>query len=155
MLAWPAPPSHVPGAPAEIDSSLARLWSVRDAVGAGPMLVVDGAVRVTSDEEIFFGSAIPRTHPRTAVGRTFDGQLIVVVVDGRQPASRGVDLVELATIMRDLGAERALNLDGGGSSALVVRGRLINRPLGDTLQREVMSALVTYCPGRVDRQTTP
>ncbi len=145
VLTWPDPPPHTPGSPAEIDATLARPWAVRDAVGAGPMLVVGGAVRVTTDEEVFFGSAIPKTHPRTAVGRTADGQLILLVVDGRQPGSRGVDLVELATIMRDLGAERALNLDGGGSSALVVRGRLLNRPLGDTLQREVMSALVTYC----------
>ncbi len=156
LLAWPDPPAHAPGSPAEVDSTLARPWNVRDAVGAGPMLVVDGAVRVTTDEEIFFGSAIPRTHPRTAVGRTADGDLILLVVDGRQPASRGVDLVELATIMRDLGAERALNLDGGGSSALVVRGRLLNRPLGDTTQREVVSALVTYCPGHARRgQDTP
>jgi exopolysaccharide biosynthesis protein len=109
------------------------------------MLLWQGTVRITAAEEVFFGSAIPNVHPRTAAGRTADGHLIVLVVDGRQPESRGVDLVELAVIMRDLGAVDALNLDGGGSSALVVGGVPLNRPSGRTEQREVMSALVTYC----------
>jgi exopolysaccharide biosynthesis protein len=69
-----------------------------------------------------------------------------MVVDGRQPESRGVRLDELAQLMHDVGAVDALNLDGGGSSALVVHGTLLNRPQGLPLQREVMSALVTTCP---------
>jgi len=81
-------------------------------------------------------------HPRTAVGYTATGALIVLVVDGRQSASRGVDLVELATLMMDLDCVEAVNLDGGGSSTLVVNGVLLNRPTGGTYQREVMSALV-------------
>ncbi len=145
LFALPAPPPHVPGVPAELPSATDSLWRVRDAVSAGPMLLWQGRVRITADEEVFFGSAIPNVHPRTAAGRTADGHLIVLVVDGRQPESRGVDLVELAIIMRDLGAVEALNLDGGGSSALVVGGVPLNRPSGRTEQREVMSALVTYC----------
>ncbi len=145
LFALSAPPPHVPGAPAELPSSTDSLWGVRDAVSAGPMLLWQGTVRITAAEEVFFGSAIPNVHPRTAAGRTADGHLIVLVVDGRQPESRGVDLVELAVIMRDLGAVDALNLDGGGSSALVVGGVPLNRPSGRTEQREVMSALVTYC----------
>jgi exopolysaccharide biosynthesis protein len=69
--------------------------------------------------------------------------LIILVVDGRQQHSRGVDLEELAGILHDLGVEEAMNLDGGGSSTLVVNKTLINRPTGGTFQREVMSALVT------------
>jgi exopolysaccharide biosynthesis protein len=49
--------------------------------------------------------------------------------------------------MQHLGAEHAMNLDGGGSSTLVAAGLLLNRPIGDTAQREVVSALVTYCRG--------
>jgi len=94
---------------------------------------------------VFFGSSIPNTHPRTAAGQTGDGALMLLVVDGRQPESRGVNLQELAEIMRDLGAVQALNLDGGGSTALVVDGVLLNRPTGGTAEREVMSALVTTC----------
>ncbi len=144
ILRWSEPVPNRPDAPAAL-SATAEPWLVRDALGAGPALLVDGAIRVTDDEEVFFGTSIPKTHPRTAAGRTRDGALILMVVDGRQPESRGVRLDELAVLMRDVGAVDAINLDGGGSSSLVVRGTLLNRPAGDTLQREVMSALVTYC----------
>ena len=66
---------------------------------------------------------------------------MLLVVDGRQVNSRGVDLMELAIIMRDLDCVEAINLDGGGSSAIVVDGKLINRPSGTSSQREVMSAI--------------
>jgi len=145
LYAWSHPPQNRPGAAAELAESDTRPWLVRDALSAGPMLVRGGGVRVTTDAEVFFGSAIPNVHPRTAAGRTRDGKLLVLVVDGRQPESRGVTLEDLAAIMRDLGAVDALNLDGGGSSALVVNGVLLNRPVGNTNEREVMSALVTFC----------
>ena len=120
------------------------------------MLIHDGRRYVTDDEEVFFGSAIPDVHPRTAVGRTTDGRLLILVVDGRQPVSRGVDLEQLAGIMEDLGAVDALNLDGGGSSALVVNGTLLNRPAGTSIEREVMSALVTFClPSSPEMRTLP
>lgn len=144
--AWPEPPPHRPGQPAPaLRYEDAGPWEVRDAIGAGPMLVVDGEVHVTSDQEVFFGTTIPFVHPRTAAGRTADGALILMVVDGRQPVSRGVSLRELARLMLDVGAVDAVNLDGGGSSALVVNGVLLNRPQGTTREREVMSALVTFC----------
>jgi len=146
LFAWRRPPRHGRGNPApSLDYDDARVWTVTDAIGAGPMLVFDGRIRVTSDEEVFFGSSIPNTHPRTAAGRTADGALIVLVVDGRQPESGGVNLEQLAEIMLGLGAEHALNLDGGGSTTLVVNGVMLNRPTGGNAQREVMSALVTIC----------
>ena len=144
LQAWSEPPSHVPGSPAQLEGEPAP-WPVEDAVGAGPALVADGQVRVSTNEEVFFGSAIPNTHPRTAAGIRADGTLLLVVVDGRQPVSRGVDLEQLAALMLDLGAEEALNLDGGGSSSLFVNGGLLNRPSGVTVEREVMSAIGVFC----------
>lgn len=114
-------------------------------VGAGPMLLQDGRVTITSDAEGFGNTSIPAVHPRTAAGVTSDGSLVLMVVDGRQDASRGVDLHELAVLMQSAGAIDALNLDGGGSSTLVVAGQLINRPTGGTFQREVMSAILLQC----------
>ena len=148
LLEWPRPPANRPGRPAPVpDPARAERWPVRDALSAGPVLVQQGRLAVSSDAEAFFGSSIPQVHPRTAAGYTPEGELILLVVDGRQPASRGVDLRELAVIMRDLGCLEAVNLDGGGSSALVVNGTLVNRPAGGTYQREVMSALtVTVRP---------
>ena len=146
VFSWRRPPPNREGRPARpLDYDEAEAWRVSEALGAGPMLVTDGRVRITAEEEVFFGSSIPSTHPRTAAGRTRDGSLILLVVDGRQPESRGVNLEELAAIMHDLGAVDALNLDGGGSTTLVVNGTLLNKPTGGTSQREVMSALVTTC----------
>lgn len=141
-----SPPANRPGLPDTLlDISAARRWPMRDVLSAGPGLVSGGRIHITSDEEVFFGTSIPDVHPRTAAGYTREGHLILLVVDGRQDASRGVDLQELAIIMKDLGCAEALNLDGGGSSTLVVNGRLINRPAGGTIQREVMSALAVFC----------
>ncbi len=136
------PPQNAPDAPAaepQVDALIE--WPVRDAVAGGPVLVHAGEIRVTSHEEVFFGTASDEEHPRSAAGVTADGELIVMVVDGRQRESRGVDLRELAELMRDVGCIEALNLDGGGSATLVVDGLLVNRPLGSESQREVMSAL--------------
>jgi hypothetical protein len=145
LFEWPFPVLNRPGVPAaSVDFSRGRFWPMRDALAAGPALVTDGEVAITVDEEVFFGSSIPQVHPRTAAGHTRRGELILLVVDGRQPASRGVDLRELAVLMRDLGCGEALNLDGGGSSALVVGGILLNRPAGGSVQREVMSALAVF-----------
>ncbi len=143
---WGRPPRHEPGRPAApLPYDDAEVWDVVDAVAGGPVLMAQGRIRVTANEEVFFGTSIPRVHPRTAAGRTADGALILMVVDGRQPESRGVSLEELAMLMRDVGAVEALNLDGGGSSTLVVNGVRVNRPAGGTVEREVMSALVTFC----------
>jgi hypothetical protein len=120
-------------------------WPARDAMGGGPVLVENGEVRVTWEEEVFFGSGIglpTDRHPRTAIGYTEEGDLLLLVVDGRQGASRGASLIELAEIMISLGAVEAMNLDGGGSSTMVADGTLINRPEGGTFQRSVASAIV-------------
>ncbi|MEM9667035.1 MAG: phosphodiester glycosidase family protein [Bacteroidota bacterium] len=146
VYSWGAPPTHTPGTPsAPLDYTEATPWPVRDALSGGPVLLRDGRLHVTADAEVFFGTSIPDIHPRTAAGTTADGALILMVVDGRQPASRGVSLDELAQLMRAAGAVEAVNLDGGGSSTLVVDGLLINRPTGGTVEREVMSALATTC----------
>jgi exopolysaccharide biosynthesis protein len=120
-------------------------WTVTSAMGAGPMILRDGEIAVKATEEGFAQTSIPAVHPRTAAGVTADDRLILMVVDGRQDMSRGVDLVELADLMRSAGAVDALNLDGGGSSTLVVASHLLNRPTGGTFQRSVMSAIVIGC----------
>ncbi|MEM1117638.1 MAG: phosphodiester glycosidase family protein [Bacteroidota bacterium] len=136
------------GAPASVPAC--ETWDLPEAVGAGPVLVRDGRVAVATEAEVFFGTSIPARHPRSAVGVTGDGVVWLVVVDGRQPASRGVTLEELAEMMHRLGAEDALNLDGGGSSALVVRPRggspvRLNLPTGYDVEREVATALLAFC----------
>ncbi len=120
---------------------------VREAVGGRPILVRDSAIAAGVDTEGGPGFATGR-HPRTAVGIGREGRrLFLVVVDGRQkPYSDGMPLRELATLMRALGARDAINLDGGGSTTLVLadaRGtlRTVNRPSDATGERAVGNAL--------------
>jgi hypothetical protein len=121
-----------------------------DVLGGNPRLVVDGAVAGPEVDGTgdFFGR-----HGRTAVGVTADGRLLLVVVDGRQPGySRGMTLRELAELLLRLGAQSAMNLDGGGSSEMVVNGLTANRP-SDGRVRGIANALVVL-PG-ADRGQPP
>ncbi|MCB9629484.1 MAG: phosphodiester glycosidase family protein [Sandaracinaceae bacterium] len=102
----------------------------RAAVSGIPTLVRAGSV---ADSEIDRIGAAYGRHPRTAVGVSRDGYTVfLVVVDGRRNGSRGLNLYELADFMRDIGAHDAMNLDGGGSSAMFLRraGGIINAPSG-------------------------
>jgi hypothetical protein len=117
----------------------------RTVVGGWPRLVVDGAnvgAKADSLEGTFprFSSA---RHPRSAVAITRDSSmLMLVVVDGRRPWSVGMSLGELADQLIALGAFQAMNLDGGGSSTLWVRGTIVNYPSDPTGERPVGNALM-------------
>jgi hypothetical protein len=125
-------------------------WVPRDApdgltelVAGFPRLLDDGA-RVgdlEAGERPGFSAA---RHPRTAVGWDPDrGKLWIVVVDGRREGvSEGMTLDELATLFEALGVRDALNLDGGGSSTMVVGTRVVSRPADPSGPRPVVNALV-------------
>jgi hypothetical protein len=110
-----------------------------EGVGGFPELLRDGRP-VLADQTVnpSFGA---QRHPRTAAGWTADGRLLFVAVDGRQPPySDGMSLDELTWLFQRLGATDALNLDGGGSTALVVEGALVNRPSDAAGERAVGNA---------------
>lgn len=112
---------------------------VLDAVGGAPLLVENGNLVGVCN------SACGR-HPRTGIGVTQEGSVLLVVVDGRQPKwSIGASIGEFARIMQDLGAVTALNLDGGGSSEMVVEGEIVNRP-SDGRERHISNAVLVL-PG--------
>lgn len=92
-------------------------WS---AVGSYPSLVTDGAVRLEPDKDSDFFDG---RHPRTAIGLTAAGHLLLVTVDGRGPHGAGMTLAALAQHMINLGAVQAVNLDGGGSTAMWIEGQ--------------------------------
>ena len=91
----------------------------------GPALVVDGEISVTAKEEV--GKAMV-SNPRTAIGIMEENHYLFVVSDGRTNASEGLSLYELAEFMKELGAQTAYNLDGGGSSTMVFGGSVVNNP---------------------------
>ncbi|HEY9723756.1 MAG TPA: phosphodiester glycosidase family protein [Oscillatoriaceae cyanobacterium] len=110
------------------------------AVGGGPTLLHDGRFQTPQTHyapDIVFGRA-----PRTAIGITGDGHYLMVCVDGRRPGySVGATIKELAATLRSLGAKEALNLDGGGSTTMWLRGHVLNRP-SDGSERSVSTALL-------------
>lgn len=106
-------------------------WTqVDQAVGGGPWLVKDGQVYMDYKAEGFKSDFSRTSHPRTAIGVTPDNKLLIVTIDGRQSFSSGMPLPKLAEAMKMLGAYQAINLDGGGSTALSVRGTIVNSPSG-------------------------
>jgi len=119
-------------------------------VGAGPRLLRAGRVAVTARAEgfappqapSFFGTFVASRQPRTLAGVREDGTLLLVTVDGRRPGwSVGMTLREAARLMHSLGARDALNLDGGGSSTMVVRGEVVSRSSDRVGERPVSNGL--------------
>jgi exopolysaccharide biosynthesis protein len=119
-------------------------WSVhRHAVSGGPAIVTSGQRFQAWDAEGFETGFATSRHPRTALGFTASGDLVLAVVDGRQAHSRGATLDELAMLMVSLGCMEAINLDGGGSAQMAFDGLMVNRP-SDGLERPVANALLVY-----------
>jgi hypothetical protein len=117
-------------------------WTgIANAVGGGPVLVRDNGPVFRAQEAFTAGQLAPR-NPRTAVGQTADGRVLMVVTDGRRPGySVGMTNFELAQTMVRLGAVTATAFDGGGSSTLAFDGRLLSRPSDRSGERPVSNAL--------------
>ena len=109
----------------------AEIWLASQAVGGGPVLVKNGKIRVFNKEE-GFGKDHAIRHPRSAIGYKDKHTIVILVVDGRQEASAGVTLQELAKMMQQLGTKAAVNLDGGGSSTMVAANEVVNVPTNIT-----------------------
>lgn len=99
---------------------------VNQIVSGGPYLLKDGEIYIDTKEEKL--TAITGKNPRTAIGYTEDGNLILITIDGREESSVGMTLGELAWFLKSIGAYEAMNLDGGGSSVMYVNGNVVNAP---------------------------
>ena len=119
-------------------------WSKAiNAVGGGPLLLSNGKESIDVTKERFGSAFATDRHPRTAIGSTLQGDVWLVVVDGRQEMSRGATLTEMAAIMRRLGCTSAINLDGGGSTTLNIMGVTMNRPSGGA-ERAISNSLLLF-----------
>lgn len=128
-------------------------WNPYTAIGGAPVLLKNGKIAfdftttlsgkyMTNYEllqsDIFSTSIRP---PRTVIGSTADNKIVLFVCDGRQGTySDGATMLELAQIMKGIGCVNALNLDGGGSSAIIAGGTLLNKP-SDGSERAVPSVV--------------
>jgi len=115
-----------------------KKWKMETAIGGGPVLIQEGHIKISNEEEqMFAGKAINDKHPRTAMGYTADNKLIILVVEGRNPNAVGATLRQEAQILKELGCVEALNLDGGGSSCLLINGKETINPSDKNGQRPV------------------
>lgn len=119
----------------------------RLAVSGTPWLVRDGQAR-TPDDDATCAYLCAQTHPRTAVGLDASGHhLILLLAAGRRGEVRGLTLAQTAELMRELGAVQAFNLDGGGSSTLLIAGESrLPRPFNEPTLRKIANALLIESP---------
>jgi exopolysaccharide biosynthesis protein len=139
----------------ERDQIVRLSWSLRwagvmDMIAGNPTLLEGGIITATNCPTSFCNR-----NPRTGVGVTPEGKLLLVTVDGRhRRRSVGMTPIQFAKLFRRLGARWALNLDGGGSTTMFVRDRLVNRPSDPDGERAVSSALLVL-PGPDHREAEP
>ncbi|MBG0851150.1 phosphodiester glycosidase family protein [Streptomyces spinoverrucosus] len=132
------------------------LTAKTSVVNGGPLLLRNGTTVLDpvrdgwspedvrgADRAAIYNGWYLRRNPRTAAGVTRDGRVVLLTVDGRHPGhSAGLSITETAAVMRSLGAVNALNLDGGGSTAMVVRNAPQGLPSDPTGERAAADALV-------------
>lgn len=133
------------GTPVKLYFVIESEWlNVYNALTGGPLLLKNGSVVLGSTQYEQFGRSMNQRNPVTAVGSTPQGHLLFVVADGRRKNySVGLSYYELAEFMSSLGAVDAIAMDGGGSSTMVVEGKVVNRP-SDGSQRGVSNSLAVF-----------
>jgi Phosphodiester glycosidase len=118
------------------------LWNMNSAIGGSPMLLVNNTVRITATEELISVNNTT-SRPRTGIGYTANNLVLMVVVEGdNAPNYPGMNLQEFADFLKNLGCTNAINLDGGGSTSMVINGQQTVRPGDSGIERPVISGLI-------------
>lgn len=153
LFTYPAPAQNKAGEkPQDIPSDIfpqgAKQWVPKEAIGAGPVLIKNGEYKNSWEYELFdAASGIGPTinNPRSAIGATPSGHLIFFVCEGRNktPDTPGLTLKNVADLLLDLGCTEAINLDGGGSSCMLINGKETIIP-SDNSQRPITSMVAIY-----------
>lgn len=121
-----------------------KKWKMKTAVAGGPVLLQNGLPAISNNEEQkFAGKAIADKHPRTLMGNTAHRQLIVMVIEGRRKGiAAGATLTQAAKLLQELGCVEALNLDGGGSSCMLINGKHTIYPSDKGEERRVPAVFI-------------
>lgn len=120
---------------------------LKEMMGGHPIIIKDGTVAAMDPNDPF----VYNRHPRTAVGVNQDTtKLYFVTVDGRQASSLGMNLFELASLMLQIGVYQGINLDGGGSTTMVVRNEVVNSPSDASGERPVSNAILVISKAPLD-----
>jgi hypothetical protein len=108
---------------------------------------IDSGATQSQSRSNFYHNWVINRHPRTAVGITKNKDVYIVVVYGRNPGiSAGASVTEMADIMQSLGAIKAINFDGGGSSVMIIDGHATGRPSDKSGERLIGDALLLLPP---------
>ncbi|MBD1208767.1 MAG: phosphodiester glycosidase family protein [Ignavibacteria bacterium] len=119
--------------------------AAEDIVGGVSQLLEGGKIALTWQREGAAEDFALGRHPRTAIAKLRDGRMLLATVDGRQiGVSAGMTLEELAQMLVEYGATDAVNLDGGGSTTMVVGGKIVNKPSDTAGERTVSDALLVF-----------
>jgi exopolysaccharide biosynthesis protein len=123
-------------------------WKPREAIGAGPLLIKNGKYQNMWENELFdeaSGVGPTYNHPRSAIAYHPNGYLIFFVCEGRNKTANtpGLTLKEVADLLLDLGCSEAINLDGGGSSCMLLNGKETIIP-SDGKQRTIPNTVAIY-----------
>lgn len=148
LYAYPMPSPNLLGtAPqAQPDATFpagGAAWNVRSAIGGSPVLIYNNAINITDKEELIdINNTTSR--PRSAIGYTSSGVILILAIqgDGHIPGYDGMNLQELATMLKDLGCSNAINLDGGGSTSMIIGGMQTVKPSATGVERPVVSVLM-------------
>lgn len=119
-------------------------------MNGGPQLVRDGRIDATPlqdgmvhpNEPSFYCGWAHKRNPRTFAGVDAQGRPLLVTADGRSTDSLGLSISETAAVAKALGMRQVMNLDGGGSTTMVVNGKVTNAPSDATGERPIGDALL-------------
>jgi exopolysaccharide biosynthesis protein len=140
------------------DGKALKAGSSTDVVNGGPVLMTNGVENITAkrdgmahqgESNSFYYGWVHKRNPRTIAGADTQGRTLLVTADGRQTTALGLSIKESADVARSLGMVDAINLDGGGSTTMVVNGQVVNSPSDAAGQRPVGDALLVL-PRRRD-----
>lgn len=144
---YPTPsPNILNSAPQSVPSATfpsgGAIWDATTAIGGSPMLIKSNNINISDDEELIVIDN-NSSRARSAIGYTANNKVIMLAVEGNNTSGgTGLTLVELAQVMKDMGCVGAINLDGGGSTALYVNGVHTVKPSGAAGERPVITALI-------------
>lgn len=147
IYSYPSPSANALNTPPQPQPSAsfpagATAWNVKNSIGGSPVLISNNTIKITDTEELIdINNTTARA--RSAIGHTADGKVILLAVEGNNAAGgAGLNLQELAELMKGMGCTDALNLDGGGSTSMIVNGRATVKPSDAAGERAVMSVII-------------
>lgn len=126
-----------------IESSESKFFQMAEDITNGvPQLIRNGEIQITWEQEKTNQTFVETRHPRTAIAKLKDGQILLITADGRSEDSGGITLKDLAEFLLQLGAFEAINLDGGGSTTMFLHGKTVNKPSDKEGERRISDAIL-------------